>query len=184
MNLESMVRDWDGETIVTRYDRPTGAWIFIGIHSTQRGPACGGTRMKSYPDVESALQDALKLASGMTYKFAAADFEMGGGKAVIALPADFKQRERPDLLRRYGALIHQLGGLYYTGPDVGASSADMDVIAETGAPYVFARTPQAGGSGDSGPSTLRSRSIDAVSEQRTRRLGRSDFRPRQNRIWA
>jgi leucine dehydrogenase len=29
----------------------------------------------------------------------------------------------------------------------------MDIIAETGAPYVFARTPAAGGSGSSGPAT-------------------------------
>jgi leucine dehydrogenase len=29
----------------------------------------------------------------------------------------------------------------------------MDIIAETGAPYIFARTPSAGGAGDSGPAT-------------------------------
>lgn len=90
-----------------------GAWIFIGIHSTRLGPACGGTRMKSYPEVGSALQDVMRLASGMTLKFAAADFEMGGGKAVIALAVDFDLRDRTDLLRRYGALIHQLGGILH-----------------------------------------------------------------------
>jgi leucine dehydrogenase len=47
----------------------------------------------------------------------------------------------------------QLGGLYYTGPDVGTSSSDMNIIAETGSPYVFGRTPDAGGAGDSGPIT-------------------------------
>ena len=153
MNVESLIRDWDGETVITRYDKPTGAWMFIAIHSTRRGPACGGTRMKAYPDFASALQDALKLSAGMTFKFAAADFEFGGGKAVIALASNFDVSLRADLLRRYGALVRQLDGLYYTGPDVGTCSADMDIIAETGSPYVFARTPQAGGAGDSGPIT-------------------------------
>jgi len=40
-----------------------------------------------------------------------------------------------------------------TAPDVGTSSADMDLIAETGAPYIFGCTPAAGGMGDSGPIT-------------------------------
>lgn len=151
--LDALLREWDGETVITHLDRPSGAWVVIAIHSTRRGPACGGTRMKVYSDLASAVQDAQKLSGGMTFKFAAADFEMGGGKAVIALPPDFDRAGRPDLLRRYGALVHQLGGLYYTGPDVGTSSADMDIVAETGAPYVFARTPQAGGAGDSGPIT-------------------------------
>jgi len=109
--------------------------------------------MKSYPDVQAALQDAFRLAAGMTYKFATPGIPFGGGKAVIAIPPDFDPQSRPALLRRHGALIHQLGGLFYTGPDVGTSSADMDIIAETGAPYVFARTPAAGGAGSPGPFT-------------------------------
>ena len=64
--MESLLKAWDGETVVVRYDRPTGAWIFIAIHSTRLGPAGGGTRMKSYPDVASALQDAFRLAAGMS----------------------------------------------------------------------------------------------------------------------
>jgi glutamate dehydrogenase/leucine dehydrogenase len=151
--LESLIREWDGETLVIRYDRPTGAWIYIAIHSTRLGPATGGTRMKYYPDLEAALADALRLAAGMTYKFAVPGLARGGGKAVIAVPKDLSPDARYDLLRRYGGLIHQLGGLYYTGPDVGTSSSDMDVIAETGSPYVFSRTVAAGGAGSSGPYT-------------------------------
>ncbi|HEU5369271.1 MAG TPA: Glu/Leu/Phe/Val dehydrogenase dimerization domain-containing protein [Ktedonobacterales bacterium] len=135
------------------FDRPTGAWIIIAIHSTRRGPAGGGTRMKTYPTMEAALADALELARGMSYKFATADMTRGGGKAVIAVPPGLSSQARADLLRRYGALIAQLGGMFMTGPDVGTSSADMDIIAETGAPYVFGRTPAAGGAGDSGPAT-------------------------------
>ncbi len=151
--IESLLREWDGETVIVRYDRPTGAWIFIAIHSTRLGPAAGGTRMKSYPNLPAALQDALRLAEAMTYKFAAPGLPLGGAKTVIAVPPTFDPQSRPALLRRYGALVHQLGGLFNTGPDVGTSAADMDIIAETGAPYVFGRTPAAGGAGSSGPAT-------------------------------
>ena len=151
--MESLLREWDGETVIVRYDRPTGAWILIAIHSTRLGPAAGGTRIKSYPDAQAALQDALRLAEAMTYKFAGPGMPYGGGKAVIALASDFDPQARPALLRRYGALVHQLGGLFLTGPDVGTSSADMDIIAENGAPYIFGRTPAAGGAGSSGPAT-------------------------------
>lgn len=152
--MESLLKQWDGETLITRFDHKTGAWIFMAIHSTRLGPpVSGGTRMKSYPDTQAALQDAFKLSAAMTSKLALAGIAHGGGKVVIALPPDFDQALRPDLLRNYGALLQQLGGLFLTGPDVGTSSEDMDVIAETGAPYVFSRTPAAGGAGDSGPGT-------------------------------
>jgi glutamate dehydrogenase/leucine dehydrogenase len=109
--------------------------------------------MKSYPDPTTALRDALRLAEGMTYKFAVPGLPYGGGKAVLAIPPHLDPEARPDLLRRYGALVHQLGGSYRTAPDVGTCSADMNIVAETGAPYVFARTEEAGGSGSSGPAT-------------------------------
>jgi glutamate dehydrogenase/leucine dehydrogenase len=139
--------------VVIHQDKPTGAWMVIAIHSTRLGPAGGGTRMMSYPGLPAAVADALRLSEGMTYKFAVPGLPRGGGKAVIALPADFDAGQRPGLLRRYGRLVHQLGGLFQTAGDVGTSSEDMDIIAETGAPYIFSRTPDAGGMGDSGPIT-------------------------------
>ena len=70
--MESLLRKWDGEEVILRFDQPTGAWIIIAIHNTHRGVATGGTRMKQYPHVKAAMQDALKLAEGMTFKFATA----------------------------------------------------------------------------------------------------------------
>jgi leucine dehydrogenase len=152
--MESLIKQWDGENIIIRFDQSTGAWIFMAIHSTTLGPpVSGGTRMKSYPNVEAALQDALKLSAAMTSKLALAGIAHGGGKVVIALPPDFDPALRPELLRDYGTLLQQLGGLFLTGPDVGTSPEDMNIIAETGDPYVFSRTPEAGGAGDSGPGT-------------------------------
>jgi glutamate dehydrogenase/leucine dehydrogenase len=155
-SLESILAAWDGASLVLHRDHPSGAWIIVAIHSTRLGPAAGGTRMKAYLDLASAVRDAQRLAAGMTAKLALPNLGYGGGKAVIALPADFDPQnpeQRPALLRRYGALVKSLGGLFVTGPDVGTASPDMDIIASAGAPYVFGRTPAAGGSGDSGPPT-------------------------------
>jgi leucine dehydrogenase len=151
--MESLLKEWNGETTIIRYDQPTGAWIFIAIFSTRLGPAGGGTRMKTYPDVQSALQDAHRLAESMTYKFALSGMSFGGGKTVIFIPDDLDSQSRHTLLRRYGEMVQKLGGLFFTGPDVGMSSTDMNIISETGSPYVFGRTPEAGGAGSSGPAT-------------------------------
>ncbi len=141
---------WSGESLVTRFDRQTSAWFFVALHSARLGPPTGGTRMKRYPDLGAARADAMRLAEGMTYKWAVAGFPRGGGKAVIAVPPDLDPDARPGLLRRYGGLIRELAGRFWTGGDVGTSSADMDVIAETGAPFVFSRTAARGGAGGSG----------------------------------
>jgi len=144
---------WAGEEVVERADEDTGARFFVALHSSRLGPPTGGTRMKTYPDVGSARRDAMRLAEAMTYKWAAADFARGGGKAVIAVPLGLVETAREGVLRRYGTLLAELGGRFSTGPDVGTSSSDMDVVAETGAPYVFSRTPERGGAGGSGPWT-------------------------------
>lgn len=144
---------WDGEEMLERDDPATGARIIIALHSSRLGPSSGGTRMKPYPDLEAARGDAMRLSEGMTYKWAAAGFPRGGGKAVIAAPPQLDAAARDGLLRRYGSLIQELAGRFWTGADVGTSARDMDVISDTGAPYVFSRTPEHGGAGDSGPWT-------------------------------
>ncbi|MGD9039017.1 MAG: Glu/Leu/Phe/Val dehydrogenase dimerization domain-containing protein [Desulfobacteraceae bacterium] len=151
--MDSLIREWDGESVIVRFDRQANAWIFVAIHSTRLGPAIGGTRMKPYPSLHAALQDALRLGAGMTYKWAAAGVEAGGGKTVIAIPDNLNPEARGKLLRDYGAFVQKHKGLFLTGPDLGTSSEDMDIIAETGAPYIFARTPEAGGAGNPGPFT-------------------------------
>ncbi|NOK61609.1 MAG: Glu/Leu/Phe/Val dehydrogenase [Chloroflexi bacterium AL-W] len=151
--LEATLIHWGGELLVTHYDAPSGAWFVIAIHSTRLGPSGGGTRMQAYPSLVAAIDDACKLARSMTDKFAVANFPLGGGKAVIALPENWDQSGRTELLQRFGACVHQLRGLYVTGPDVGTGPKDMDIIATTGAPYVFARTTEGGGAGSSASPT-------------------------------
>jgi leucine dehydrogenase len=152
--LEDLIRGWDGEEVVVRFDEPTRTWMFVCIHSTARGPAGGGTRMKVYPEPSDALADAMRLASAMTLKMAAVDMPFGGAKAVLAVPELFDGEARRGLLLRYADLVASLRGTFNTGPDVNTSAEDMDVIGER-CGYVFCRTEEHGGSGDPGPHTAR-----------------------------
>jgi len=153
--MDELIKAWDGECVIVSHDRPSGAWIFIAIHSTKLGPAIGGTRMKHYSELKDALEDAQRLAAGMTYKWAAAGLRGGGGKAVIALDHPLDQQERASLLRRYGTLVRKHRGLFLTGPDLGTSSEDMDIIAQEAPSLVFGRTLEAGGGGNPAPFTAR-----------------------------
>ncbi len=128
MSIDELIRSWDGEFVVSSFDRATGAWIFIAIHSTRLGQPLGGTRMKVYDAPEEGLRDAQRLAEGMTYKWAGIDFPLGGGKAVIALSRPLDEGERDRLLERHGALIEKLGGAFSTGADLGVGPELVDVI--------------------------------------------------------
>jgi leucine dehydrogenase len=152
--LEDLIRSWDGEEVALHYDHPSGAWMFVCIHSTKRGPAGGGTRMNVYPNAGDGLADAMRLSHGMTMKMAATDIPFGGAKAVIAVRELPEGAERRRLLLDYGDLAASLGGNFQTGPDVNTTIADMDVIAERH-DYVYCRSVEHGGSGDPGPFTAR-----------------------------
>jgi leucine dehydrogenase len=113
--LEDLIRSWDGEEVAVHFDRPSGTWMFICIHSTERGPAGGGTRMKTYPTPADALEDAMRLSSAMTLKMAATDVPFGGAKAVLAVPSSPEGDDRRRLLLRYGDLAASLGANFLTG---------------------------------------------------------------------
>jgi len=151
-SLERLIADWDGEALVSRHDRETDTWMFIGIHSTRLGPACGGTRLRVYPSPADAARDVLRLAEGMTLKCAVAGLPTGGGKAVLAVPALPVGETRRQVLLRYGRLIETLQGSYRTGPDMNTGAPDMDVLSEV-TRHAFGRSPDRGGSGSSAPDT-------------------------------
>lgn len=133
--MRDLLATWSGEFVTTRYDHPTGTWMFIAVHSLALGPAMGGCRMHVYDAPEAALRDAMRLAEGMTYKWATIEFSFGGGKSVLAVPRRLVGAERVALLRRYGELVNTLGGRYSCGPDLGTTPEDMTVIGEV-TPYV------------------------------------------------
>ncbi len=150
--MEKLIREWDGEFVVVRYDREADAWIFVAVHDRTLGMALGGCRLKMYLGPAEGLQDALRLARGMTYKWAGVELPFGGGKSVIAPTRPLAAEERAALLSRFGDLLNSLGDVYGTGVDLGTGPADMNIIGER-ARWVFGRTPDRGGSGDPGPYT-------------------------------
>lgn len=149
-DIETLIEEWDGHAVVTRFDRPTGTWIFIALHDPTLGMPVGGTRMKVYPTPADGLRDAQRLAEGMTLKWAAAGFPAGGGKAVLALSRPLEGEGRAGLLRRYGRLIASMKGAFGTGQDLGTTPEDMEVIARE-TTYVHGRSDD--GVIDPGPYT-------------------------------
>lgn len=115
------------EALHLAQDPVTGLRAIIAIHDTRLGPALGGCRYLAYPDDDSALRDAIRLARGMSYKAALAGLPHGGGKAVILRPAHVP--ERAALFEAFGRMVETLGGRYITAVDSGTSSLDMDCVA-------------------------------------------------------
>jgi leucine dehydrogenase len=146
VGFESLLTGWDGEHAVVRHDPESGAWMFVCVHSTVRGPAGGGTRMRVYPAPTDGLADAMRLSGAMTRKMAAAGMPRGGGKAVLAVPELPSGEPRRRLLRRYGEVVASLGGSYRTAGDMNISPEDLDVVAET-CPWVYGTTSRGGNSG-------------------------------------
>jgi leucine dehydrogenase len=138
------------EQVAYCHDRSTGLRAIVAIHSTELGPALGGTRFYPYASEEEALVDVCRLAKGMTYKHAACGNDLGGGKAVIV--GDPSTQRSEALLRAYGRFIEGLNGRYLTAEDVGTSQADMDVIRRE-TRHVTGVSESLGGSGDPSPAT-------------------------------
>ena len=127
----SDVIDWqqltefaDHEFLMCLNDSTTGLKAFVGIHSTNLGPALGGTRFKTYSSETEAIADVLNLSHAMSYKCALSKLPYGGGKAVIMLDPN-SQISRQDLLASYARLVDKLGGLFKTGTDVGISDVEV-----------------------------------------------------------
>lgn len=118
----------------------------IAIHNLKLGPALGGCRFISYDSEEDAINDATRLARGMSYKAALAKVPQGGGKSVIIQPkGDFNRFE---LFKQFAQFIDELSGRYITAMDSGTQVQDMDCIREV-TPYVSSSS----NIGDPSPST-------------------------------
>ncbi len=150
MDMFDQIAERKHEQVVFCHDPDTGLRAIVAIHDTTLGPALGGTRMWTYEHDGAAMQDALRLARGMTYKSAAAGLNLGGGKAVII--GNSKTDKNEMLFRSYGRFIQGLYGRYITAEDVGTSVQDMEwVRMETD--FVVGISRALGGSGDPSPFT-------------------------------
>jgi leucine dehydrogenase len=128
-DLKQIARAWPGEVVVIRRDDLTDSWIFVALHSSVLGTPVGGTRMKVYPEPAAGLRDALRLAEGMTYKWASIGLDKGGGKAVLALSRPLDEGERVHLLQLYADLVESMDGAFGTGEDLGTTPDDMAIVA-------------------------------------------------------
>lgn len=150
MDIIKYMEDYDFEQVVICQDKNSGLKAIIAIHDTTLGPALGGSRMWTYASEAEAIEDALRLARGMTYKNAAAGLNLGGGKTVII--GDPKKDKNEEMFRAFGRYIEGLNGRYITAEDVGTTEHDMDLInLET--EYVAGISGGAGTSGNPSPVT-------------------------------
>jgi len=169
--LQELIAGWDGLGVLMRHDEPSGSWIFIALHDATLGRPTGGTRMKRYATPAEGLRDALRLAEGMTHKWAALDFDCGGGKGVLALPGPLDGAQRERLLRRYGELIRELHGAFSTGRDLGTTDEDMALLAGI-TEHVHGVDRESGRVRDPGPFTAAG--VLAAMRSTVRRLDRTD----------
>ncbi|MEO6596250.1 MAG: Glu/Leu/Phe/Val dehydrogenase dimerization domain-containing protein [Planctomycetota bacterium] len=115
------------EQVLIVRDRDCGVTAVVAVHDTRLGPAHGGIRRLAYPSLAAALTDVVALAEAMTWKCALAEVPAGGGKAVIL---DRPGLDRHAAYRLVGRTVAQLGGRYFTGPDVGTTDEDLRVVAQ------------------------------------------------------
>jgi leucine dehydrogenase len=108
-------------------DPANGVQGFMVLHSRARGPATGGIRMYPYASEEDALADGIRLARAMTFKAAAADLPVGGGKIVVMTPPPHIRR---DALRSIGRSIEKMDGRFLAGRDVGVPVEDGAIVRE------------------------------------------------------
>ena len=168
--LRGLLADWDGEHAVVRFDPESGAWIFVCVHSTARGPAGGGTRMRVYPTPADGLRrrdaplgsDDAEDGGGGRCRAAAARRARGAGaahrRAAQAAAAALRRARR--LARRqlpHGRRHEHLAGRIST-------SSPRRARGSTG---------RRGGGGNSGRGTARGalHAIRATVEHRLRLAG-------------
>jgi len=148
MDVFEALGEFDHEQVSFAYDEAAGLRGIVAIHNTVLGAAIGGTRMREYASDEEALEDALRLSKGMTYKAAAAGLNFGGGAAVVMGDPN---RDKTELLfRALGRQIESLNGRYITSQGLGTDVEDMQTIRlETD--HVVGLHRAYGGCGDPSP---------------------------------
>jgi leucine dehydrogenase len=153
-SMRELIEHWDGMAVVVRHDKPSDAWFFIALHDDTLGAPTGGIRMQVYPRPEDGMVDAMRLARGMTWKWAGVGLEVGGGKSVLALSRPLEGEERAETLRRFAHLVDGLRGGYWGGEDMGTTPDDMAFLARE-TRFIHGIRKDDGSAVDPGPFTAR-----------------------------
>jgi len=133
-----------GATVLEAPVDQEGVNLYIAIDSESFGhverPGNGGIRLLNYQSTMHAIDDAVRLAKGMTRKHDM--FRTGFSGAKVVVNSDHKDLnviERKSLMNDAAKALKALEGSMYTGCDLNTSDKDMDYLVEaTGDKYVLA----------------------------------------------
>ena len=168
MVVSNVLAEAECEQLLLLRDRAARATFLVAVHDTRLGPAHGGIRRASYPDLEAAARDVVQLARAMTWKCALAEVPAGGGKCVLL---DHPGLDRVQAYRAIGRTVAQLGGRFFTGPDVGTTDADLREVATATTFVAVPAAAPAAGPGDLAEATAIG--VHAALQALAERLGRS-----------
>lgn len=168
MVVSDVLADAGCEQVLLVQDRAARATFLVAVHDTRLGPAHGGIRCTSYPDLEAAARDVVQLARAMTWKCALAEVPAGGGKCVLL---DHPGLDRVQAYRAIGRTVAQLGGRFFTGPDVGTTDTDLREVATATRFVAVPAAAPAEGPGDLAEATAIG--VHAALQALAERLGRS-----------
>lgn len=129
--------------VEARVDQP-GVSCYIALDSdsyahTNR-PGNGGIRLLNYKSKQSAIDDAVRLAKGMTRKHDMFRTGFSGAKVVVnAARTELDAIQRKKLMNNVASALQTFEGGMYTGCDLNTNDKDMDFLVEaTENKYVLA----------------------------------------------
>ena len=118
MNTLDQMAETGHERVSFHQDRSSDLQAIVAIHSTACGPAFAGVRRRYYATEADAVHDALRLSEAMTWKAAAADIALGGGKIVVMLTRPRQEPEEAEA-RAIGRIIESCHGSLISGGGAG-----------------------------------------------------------------
>lgn len=125
LDLKPHIDDFGPEKIIVVSDSKTGMKGYLVLDNSARGLPKGGSRMA--PDL--TLTTVMRLARAMTWKYAAIDVNLGGGKGGIV--ADPKSPHKEEILRAWAQSLREyIPRIYVFGLDMGISERDAAVICD------------------------------------------------------
>lgn len=133
-----------GATVIEAPVQQDGVKLYIAMDSDsfegKERPGNGGIRLLNYQSCEDAIDDAVRLAKGMTKKHDMFRTGFSGAKMVINYDhKDLNQIKRKGLMEDTAKALEALDGWMYTGCDLNTNDLDMDYLTEaTGNKYVLA----------------------------------------------
>mmetsp|Transcript_8870 Transcript_8870/g.12632 ORF Transcript_8870/g.12632 Transcript_8870/m.12632 type:complete len:817 (-) Transcript_8870:286-2736(-) len=132
-----------GATVLEAPVSQDGVNLYIAIDfdsfKNQERPGNGGIRLLNYKSTQDAIDDAVRLAKGMTRKHDMFRTGFSGAKVVVNTNHKIEEVEREALMKDAGKALEELKGQMYTGCDLNTSDKDMDYLVKaTGDKFVLA----------------------------------------------